>query len=78
MSRVLNHTESVDINHEELNMKSVLLETVLVMGALILWAFALPVAAILFVAATAWKKTSALLIGEPFGPATARMSRAGA
>lgn len=57
-------------------MKSILLETVLVMGAIVLWTFALPLTAILFVAATTWKRMVALLIGEPFGPTSARMSRA--
>jgi hypothetical protein len=59
-------------------MKSILLETVLVIGAIVLWTFALPLAAILFVTTTAWRKTMALVIGEPFGPTPARMSRAAA
>jgi len=59
-------------------MKSILLETVLILSSIVLWAFALPMAAILFVAASAWKKTVGFLIGEPFAPTPARMSRAAA
>lgn len=59
-------------------MKFVLLEMMLVMGAIVLWTCALPLAAILFLAASAWKKSAALLGGDPLGPGRARMSRAAA
>ena len=59
-------------------MKFILLETVLIMGAIAFWTLTLPLAALFFVTTATWKKAAAVLIGEPFTPAPARMSRAAA
>ena len=59
-------------------MKFILLETVLIMGAIVFWTLTLPLAALFFVTTSIWQTAVALLIGEPFASAPARMSRAAA
>ncbi len=55
-------------------MKSILMETVLVGGAIVFWSVALPVAFVFFPAIALWEKISATLIRGTTGPACTRPS----
>ena len=55
-------------------MKAILIETVLVIEALLFWAAALPVALVFFAAAVLWEKAAAVVVKKPLGPAGTGMS----
>ena len=67
MSRVLIHTESIDIQTSQ-NMKAILIETTLVSTAILFWTVALPAAVVLLPAVALWEKIGALMPGGPIGP----------
>jgi hypothetical protein len=49
-------------------MKSILIETVLVIEAILFWAVALPAAAVFFPAVVLWEKAAAVVTRRPAGP----------
>ena len=66
-SRVLIHTESIDIQTSQ-NMKAILIETTLVSAALLFWTVALPATVVLLPAVALWEKIGALIPRGPIGP----------
>jgi hypothetical protein len=54
--------------HRQENMKSILLETVLVGEALLFWAMALPAAAVFFPVVALWEKIGAAMPSGPIIP----------
>ena len=67
MSRVLIHTESIDIQTSQ-NMKAILIETTLVSATILFWTVALPAAVVLLPAVALWEKIGALIPRGPIGP----------
>ena len=59
-------------------MKSDLFEIFLVAQAILFWSLAFPAAAVFFVFAVLWKKTSAAFLGESFPRAGTKLCRASA
>jgi hypothetical protein len=55
-------------------MKSILMETVLVGGAILFWSVALPAAFVFFPAFSLWEKASAALVRGAAGPGCTRPS----
>ena len=55
-------------------MKAILIEILLVSGAILFWAMALPAALVLFPAVVLWQKAAAVVVRKPLGPAGTGMS----
>ena len=55
-------------------MKAILIETILVIEAILFWAVALPAAAVFFPALVLWEKAAAVVTRRPVGPARTGIS----
>ena len=57
-------------------MKAILIETVLVSGAILFWAAALPAAVVFFPAVALWEKIAASMLRGPVGSVRPRLTAA--
>lgn len=55
-------------------MKAILIETILVVEAILVWAVVLPAAFVFFPAVVLWEKAAAVVVRKPLGPAGTGLS----